>query len=275
MRTGFMISGKKIITVLVILLIAAAYSCGEKKGTAVGKSESAAVNSLRKMAAPYPSSIQKHILSDPRGFLHSAGEILRISPEMFVMADKKHALGKDFIPKDLVLLTEYPELVLSRKTLKLRAAAVPDLLRMCRAARKDGVTLVVSSTYRSFQYQKMLFDREVKLYGLKTAERESARPGTSQHQLGVAIDFGSISDSYAATPAGKWLAKHAWEYGFSLSYPAGYEWLTGYRPEVWHYRYITPAGTRFQRMFFDNVQQYMLMFIHDNRNGLEALLSNR
>ena len=90
------------------------------------------------------------------------------------------------------------------------------------------------------------------------AERESARPGASQHQLGTAIDFGSITDAFAQTRAGKWLVAHAWEYGFSLSYPQGDEGITGYRYESWHYRFITKPGVLLQRRYFGNIQQYLL-----------------
>ena len=259
-----MIEKNKIVLSFVFLLIFTAFGCTEKKA--------AVTASLKEMTASYPSPIRQHILSDSTGFLELMEKVLNLPPEMFVMADKKHALGENFIPKDLVKLADYPDLTLSRKTLLLRKVALPDLRRMSHDAQKAGITIVISSTYRSYRYQKMLFNREVKLYGLKTAERESARPGTSQHQLGVAIDFGSISDEYAHTPAGKWLMENAWKYGFSLSYPAGYEWLTGYRSEVWHYRYITPLGTELQRKYFDNVQQYMLMFIHDNRKKLTELI---
>lgn len=245
---------------------------GETAGISDMKAENPASEILKEMLTDYPPVIQESIMSDTDGFLALVTKVLDLPEEMFVMADKQHALGEDFIPGDLVPLTDYPELSLSRKTLKLRKIVLPDLLRMVSDAQKEGLTLVVSSAYRSYDYQKMLFEREVKLYGLETAERESARPGTSQHQLGVTIDFGSISDEYADTPPGKWLLKYGWKYGFSLSYPKGYEWLTGYRPEVWHYRYITPVGTELQRKYFNDVQQYMLMFLNENRTYLVQLM---
>ena len=67
-----------------------------------------------------------------------------------------------------------------------------------------------------------------------------------------------------------WLAAHAGEYGFSLSYPQGYEEVTGYRYESWHYRYITKPGALLQKRYFGDVQQYMLEFLHENRTALEA-----
>ncbi len=272
-----MMTGKKIIAAVIFSVIVISFSCSEKKAPPAEKpgveaEDSVIIDSLKEMLVSYPEKITRSILSDPDGFLILMKKILKLPPEIFIMADKKHSLGEDYIPADLAKLSSYPRLVLSRKNLVLREIVIPDLLRMVEDAQKEGLTLMISSAYRSYVYQKMLFEREVKLYGLETAERESARPGTSQHQLGVTIDFGSISDDYADTPAGKWLLENAWKYGFSLSYPKGYEWLTGYRPEVWHYRYITPLGTEIQKKYFEDVQQYMLMFVEENREKLKKIL---
>ena len=185
------------------------------------------------------------------------------------MVDKKHPLPDGYAPPDLVLLKDYG-LTVSLQSHKVRRVIIPDLLRMEKAARAEGITLVFSSSYRSYEYQVTVYDREVKLYGQDAADRESARPGTSQHQLGTAIDFGSITDAFAGTRAGKWLAAHAEEYGFSLSFPEGYEEVTGYRHESWHYRYITPAGTALQKSYFGDIQQYMLEFLDANRAALDA-----
>ena len=74
--------------------------------------------------------------------------------------------------------------------------------------------LDVSSTYRSYATQERTFNYWVSVDGLEEAERESARPGTSQHQLGVAIDFGNIEDSFALTESSKWLVQNAAKYGW-------------------------------------------------------------
>jgi len=133
---------------------------------------------------------------------------------------------------------------------------------MSLAAQKDGVYLVASSSYRAYEYQVEVYERNVRLSGKETADRESAQPGKSQHQLGTVIDFGSITDEYAETKAGKWLAANAGKYGWSLSFPDGYEDVTGYRGECWHYRYIGIEAVRFQQKWFSDIQQFMLEFIH-------------
>ena len=122
--------------------------------------------------------------------------------------------------------------------------------------------MVASSTYRSYDYQKTVYERNVRQMGKEAADRESAAPGTSQHQLGTVVDFGSITDEFIETPAGQWLDKNASDYGWSLSFPQGYEDVTGYRWECWHYRYIGTEATAFQKKWFSNIQQFMMEFIH-------------
>lgn len=88
-----------------------------------------------------------------------------------------------------------------------------------------------------------------------------AKPGTSQHHLGTAVDFEiNYQESAPPSPAQIWLEKHAAEYGFSLSYPKGAEEETGYPYEPWHYRYITKEGVAFQNEFFEGSQHKMLYF---------------
>lgn len=180
---------------------------------------------------------------------------------LLVLVDKKNALDSDYEPKDLVPLTANKSYLCNKAGMYLRAPAEAALEEMAAAARRDGVTLVVSSAYRSREYQKTVYERNVRELGQAAADRESARPGTSQHQLGTAVDFGSITDAFAQTVAGKWLAANAGSYGWSLSFPEGYETVTGYRWESWHYRYVGVGATAFQQRWFGGIQQYMIEFI--------------
>lgn len=227
------------------------------------------IQDLRTLTAALPGTVQARILADPRSFLHMLSQVLDEPAELLVLVDKSHPLPADYAPADLVSLGSYP-LSVSREDLSLRKAIMPDVLALAAAARADGVTLLFSSSYRSYDHQKKVYEHEVKMNGQQAADRESARPGASQHQLGTAMDFGSITDAFSDTKAGRWLAAHAEEYGFSLSYPKGFENVTGYRYESWHYRYITRSAARLQREYFDDIQQYLIEFLHDNRTALEA-----
>lgn len=204
------------------------------------------------------------ILKNKEAFLLDLNYVLQNNhDDLFVIADKSHFLEKDYKPSDVLPLEKNDDYVFYRNDLSLRTPAEKALRVMGQAAKNDGITLVVSSTFRSYDYQKIVYERNVKQMGQAAADRESARPGTSQHQLGTAVDFGSITDEYAETKAGKWLAANAMDYGWSLSYPKGYEPVTGYRWECWHYRYIGKPACAFQKKWFKNVQQYMIEFIHN------------
>ena len=180
---------------------------------------------------------------------------------LFFLIDKKHTVPSSYVPKDLVPLKKNSLFDLNKAGMKIRAEAYSALNEMAQAALNDGIRLLVSSAYRSYSYQENLFNHYVSADGLEQAERESARPGTSQHQLGTAVDFGSISDDFDKTQMGQWVYKNAANYGWSLSFPKGYEDVTGYRWECWHFRYIGKNACRFQQKWFGGIQQFMLEFI--------------
>ncbi len=185
---------------------------------------------------------------------------MKADPNLLRRADKRKSLPADYEPADLLWLDSM-ELSLSRTGHRLRKPVADALLRMSKAATGEGVSLLVSSTYRSYEYQKNLFARNVAEMGEKEASRVSAAPGTSQHQLGTAIDFGSITDAFAETMAGRWLERNAGRFGFSLSYPKGKEELTGYVWESWHYRFIGLTAVALQDEFFDGIQHNLMLFL--------------
>lgn len=205
---------------------------------------------------------------DPAEFLADLHKVLEVEKafpaddlSLYYLIDKTHKVGADYEPKHLKKLVANDDYIINKTTLSLRQDAADALAEMGRAAKKDGVTLDVSSTYRSYETQERTFNYWVSVDGLEEAERESARPGTSQHQLGAAVDFGNIEDSYALTAGCKWLNQHSQEYGWSLSFPQGYEDITGYRWECWHFRYIGIEACRFQKKWFSDIQQFMFEFI--------------
>ncbi|MBP3710513.1 MAG: M15 family metallopeptidase [Treponema sp.] len=181
---------------------------------------------------------------------------------LLMLVDKKHHLSSEYEPNALVPLVRNSEFNINRNDLSLRPEAYDALCALSRAALNDGIKLLVSSTYRSYAYQEKLFQRWVEIDGLEEAERESARAGRSQHQLGTAVDFGSITDDFAETQMGRWVYENAAAYGWSLSFPAGYEDVTGYRWECWHFRYIGVEACVFQKKYFSDIQQFMLEFLN-------------
>jgi D-alanyl-D-alanine carboxypeptidase len=144
-----------------------------------------------------------------------------------------------------------PDLVSTRKAGlsgggQVRAIAIPDLAAMARAAAASGAPLAVLSAYRNYRQQAGAYGKWIRVLGRNVAPLSSARPGHSEHQLGLAIDFESRGgplpwnyyDWSADTAAGRWMAAHAWQYGFVMSYPNGKIKKTCYGFEPWHYRYV-------------------------------------
>lgn len=153
-------------------------------------------------------------------------------------ATRADALPDGYAPPDLVPIASAG--VPQRGSQQLRAIVIPDVLDMTQAAQSDGVPLFVSSGYRSYAVQVSTYRYWVGLRGLEAADRVSARPGHSQHQLGIAIDFnfGSLG-GFTTSPAGLWLWDHAQEYGFVFPYTLASIARTGYIFEPWHVRWVS------------------------------------
>jgi D-alanyl-D-alanine carboxypeptidase len=226
------------------------------------------IEEIDQLTSTLPDSIRAQIRSRPQEFLDLLSGVLDQDAVLTVLVDKSHPLSSTYEPTDLVFLRQYSDLSLDSNDHRLRSIVLDSLRRMVAAAREDDVVLLISSTYRSYAYQDQLYRYWVDVEGQERADQISARPGYSQHQLGTTIDFGCICTEMAQQPDGIWLSKHAWQYGFSLSYPNGYSDLTGYDYEPWHFRFIGMAASSLERNYFQGVQQYLLEFLHTNRESL-------
>jgi D-alanyl-D-alanine carboxypeptidase len=148
--------------------------------------------------------------------------------EVTKVYNKKRALSKDYAPTDLVSVGGGQQ---------LRKEAAESLKLM----QQQTSSLAPASGYRSYDTQALVYQQNVDKYGKEEADRQSARPGYSEHQTGLAMDFGPIDESFENTPAYKWLTEYAYKYGWVLRYPEGKESVTGYMYEPWHWRYVGTA----------------------------------
>ena len=210
-----------------------------------------------------PNGNPEEFLADLHRVLESEKNFSSDDLSPFYLIDKTHNVGADYEPKNLIHLEKNDLFAINKNTLSLRPESYEALKTLAKAAKNDGVTLTISSSYRSYEYQKNLFAYWVKVDGLEEAERESARAGTSQHQLGMAIDFAPVDDAFAETVPGQWVYKNAAKYGWSLSFPKEREDVTGYRWESWHFRYIGVEACEFQKKWFSDVQQFMMEFLNE------------
>lgn len=144
--------------------------------------------------------------------------------ELRKIVNKKHALPANYNPG------EHP--IAKKAFLKLKSD-----MQQLGFAISDKY-----SGFRSYAYQKKLYERYVAADGKANAERYSARPGHSEHQLGLAFDFidttGHLLGDGIQDGASEWLAKNAHRYGFVVRYLKGKEHITGYMAETWHVRFI-------------------------------------
>lgn len=131
------------------------------------------------------------------------------------------------------------------------------LNRMVSACRHAGGKIWAQSMYRPYEIQESLYNKEVdywKRQGLSQTDAENKaativkRPGQSEHNTGLAVDFNYCDESFTGTAAHKWLLEHCHEYGFILRFPKGKEDVTGVVHESWHYRYVgVEAATEIMR----------------------------
>lgn len=153
----------------------------------------------------------------------------------YVMANKNRLLSADYIPelRDVGNGHMFDE----------RAADA--LLAFLDGARDAGLSVYLTSSYRSYATQEMLYNNKLAQYGgdHAVASRIVAVPGSSEHQTGLSADivdkyYQFMDESLANTELSKWMKEHCAEYGFILRYPQDKQEITGIMFEPWHFRYV-------------------------------------
>jgi len=173
---------------------------------------------------------------------------------IWAIANKGRALSGTYTPSDLVVPNVPLRLNSSASEMQLRSSAASALQRMFSTASTQGIHLMLASGYRSYDEQVSLYSGYVSSQGQQSADSSSARPGFSEHQLGLSADVEpasrkcEVAACFADTVEGKWIAANAYKYGFVIRYPKGKESLTGYEYEPWHVRYVgTNLATQIQK----------------------------
>ena len=163
-----------------------------------------------------------------------------VASDVLLRATKVDALPSGYAPPDVVSATAYG--IPSPSGQLVRRVIVDDTRALVQSAAADGIRLYVGSGFRSSSYQAAVFAAQVARWGdAETANRYSARPGYSQHQLGTTIDFTTDFRSFRGSPAPDWLRENAHRFGFVLPYTAAATERTGYVDEPWHGRWVGPA----------------------------------
>lgn len=150
----------------------------------------------------------------------------------FVLVNKYYNLEKEYTPSDLIDVGGNQ---------RMKKEAGEALIKMIKDIKNEGLYLQPQSGYRDYNLQTRLYNGYVSSHGKKEADTFSARPGSSEHQTGLAIDVskdGTLEKSFENTKEFEWLDKNASKYGFILRYPKDKTYITGYDYEPWHYRYV-------------------------------------
>ena len=241
---------KKVFIVLIVAVLAVAgYLIFHKNSGFMSLKKSGSSSSGSTATNPNGFNKQQYSLTDPAS--------------IWVVVNKQHPLNpKDYAPADLVT-PNVPLRVPGNASMQLRQATASALEQMFTAAKAQGVSLMLSSGYRSYAYQVNLYGGYVNTEGRAVADTQSARPGYSEHQTGFAADIEPVSkncevaECFGDTPEGKWLAANAYSYGFIIRYNASNQALTGYEPEPWHIRYIgLGLATEMHNTGIDSLEQF-------------------
>ncbi|MCI9110806.1 MAG: M15 family metallopeptidase [Bacilli bacterium] len=154
-----------------------------------------------------------------------------------ILVNKYYSLPDKYKPENIVDVSNW----YSYGNLKLNKEAYEAFKKMFNDAKKEDITLIINSGYRTYDYQQEVYDQYKTLYDEQYADGIAARPDFSEHQTGLALDiitYNTKGKDFDKTDAFKWLQKNAHKYGFILRYPKDKEDITGYSYESWHYRYL-------------------------------------
>lgn len=154
-----------------------------------------------------------------------------------ILVNKFATLPSDFTPGEIKKFSS----TYAYGTVEAEETCYDAFITMAEDARKDGITLILTSGYRSSERQTAIYEEYKSKKGESYADEYAARPGHSEHETGLALDiltYGGTTDTFKETETYAWLHTHAYLYGFIERYKEGTEYLTGYEAEAWHYRYL-------------------------------------
>ncbi len=161
-----------------------------------------------------------------------------ISKENLMLVNKYYALDKDFAFDDLVDVS----IQHCYGKQKVREEVYDKFKQMFNDAKKENLTIIINSSYRTYDYQENLWNNYARTHDEAWADSYAARAGHSEHQTGLTIDVTTYGvkeqEDFENTDEFTWMSENAHKYGFILRYPKDEENITGYSYESWHYRYV-------------------------------------
>ncbi len=193
-------------------------------------------------AGEYQASAFFYIKKDPDSYINNEG-IVTDAEALDTLVNKNRRLPGDYVPADLVKIS-VPTILSFEEVNHLRKEAAEALADLFDAAKLSGYDLYARSGYRAYRTQVGLYEANVRKYGKEYADTISAKPGTSEHQSGLAMDIScpemnyQLEQSFGKTDPGIWVRENAHSFGFIIRYPEDKQEITGYTYEPWHLRFI-------------------------------------
>lgn len=177
-----------------------------------------------------------------------------------ILVNKYYYIDETYVPDNLV---EVPRTYASGGGIYADKEATDKFGEMCSDASSLGLTIKTISAYRSYSYQRALYNGYLKNDSVSSVDTYSARAGHSEHQTGYAFDVYNTRIDYTSfgdTNEFVWVKDNAHRYGFIIRYTTSNSYITGYKNEPWHLRYVgVDAAT----------------YIYENNITLEEYLLNR
>lgn len=226
----------------------ASSSSSPSSSSSVTVSSSEPASSLAAVISSRPSSSQRvssAVSSEqPTVSVYSVSTFVGQSDDWRLLMSNRNNVISDYEPEVTRIPEEYCQ---DSQNYRIDSRVYDDLMAMIAAASEDGVKLTVVSSYRPYSSQERLYNNKVNYYINKGYSRANAErlastvvaiPGTSDHNLGLAVDFNYLEQSDEDKPELVWLRENAEQFGFVMRYPEGKENVTGVIYEPWHYRYV-------------------------------------
>jgi len=238
-----------IVSVLVVLAVI--FVIGRNTDNAVPPTQKKPTTSQAVRSAPKTFNKTQYSISDPSS--------------IWLVVNKQRPLNpQDYAPQDLVTPNVPLRSNITSTEKYVRADMATALETMVKAADVEGAHLNLQSGYRSYAFQVSLYNSYVAQSGQASADTDSARPGFSEHQSGLAADLGGtsqpscdVAQCFGTTLEGKWLAANAYKYGFIIRYPEGKQAVTGYIYEPWHVRYVgIPLATEMHKQGIATLEEF-------------------
>ena len=167
-------------------------------------------------------------------FFYKKVKDIKNPDSLMVLVNKLNRLQSNYVPHDL----EQISLNYATNNKFLRKEAKENFEKLSSDAKKIGYSIIAVSAYRDYDYQENLFNNYVKEKGENYALKCSAKAGHSEHQTGLSVDVMGSNDQFEKSKEFDWMKNNSYKYGFILRYPKGKEYITGFKYEPWHYRYV-------------------------------------